>query len=195
MRGGSTDEAIKRGRIRSVMWRSSNLGSGIGHDTGSNTKGRSKGIHSLGTVNIMPGDRIGRAQDFPLPDEGRTSYRPPSFHPIGINAAATFSTPRSVASMLYCDAAFLVSNTSSLIPRLLIARRVAGLRGRISGPSPRMSRSVGGGWSGAASRLRAGGRRCRAAGRVVWIVRAVVVVVVAVAFLLLPRKTGHPWAR
>jgi hypothetical protein len=44
--------------------------------------------------------------------------------------------------MLYCDAAFLVSNTSILIPRLLIARLVAGLNGRISGPSPKISRSV-----------------------------------------------------
>src|SRR5688572_5177557 len=69
-------------------------------------------------------------------------YCAPSFQPIGINAAATSSTPRSVASLLYCDAAFLVSSTSTLIPRLLITRLVAGLHGRLSGPSPKSSRSV-----------------------------------------------------
>ena len=67
----------------------------------------------------------------------------PSFQPIGIRAAATSFTPRSVASMLYCEAALRVSSTSTRIPSALMACRVAGLSGRISGPTPMIKRSVG----------------------------------------------------
>lgn len=65
----------------------------------------------------------------------------PSFQPIGTKAAATSSTPLSVASRLNCAAAFLVSNTSTRMPIALIAFLNSGLIGRISGPSPSMNKS------------------------------------------------------
>lgn len=66
----------------------------------------------------------------------------PSFQPIGINAAATSSTPLSVANRLNWLAAFLVSSTSTLMPKLAICFLVAGLSGLFSGPKPRINRSV-----------------------------------------------------
>ena len=73
----------------------------------------------------------------------RWSYlRTSSFHPIGISAAATSSTPRSVARRLNCDAAFLVSSTSTRMPSAVMHRLASGLSGRISGPRPRMRRSA-----------------------------------------------------
>ena len=65
----------------------------------------------------------------------------PSLHPMGTKAAATSDTPLSVASKLNWEAAFLVSRTSTRIPRLPICRFVSGLRGRISGPRPSIKRS------------------------------------------------------
>ena len=65
----------------------------------------------------------------------------PSLHPIGTSAAATCCTPLSVASILYCAAAFLVSCTSILIPNSLILRLVAGLNGKMLFPVPKNSRS------------------------------------------------------
>jgi len=65
----------------------------------------------------------------------------PSTHPIGINAAATSLTPRSVARRLNCAAALCVSSTSTRMPKLLICRLVSGLSGRISRPKPSISKS------------------------------------------------------
>ncbi len=65
----------------------------------------------------------------------------PSRNPMGIKAAATLPTPLSVANRLNWAAAFRVSWISTLIPRLLIYCLVFGLIGRISFPSPRISRS------------------------------------------------------
>lgn len=68
----------------------------------------------------------------------------PSFHPTGIRAAATSSTPLSVANKLNCAAAFLVSSTSTLIPRPLICFLVSGLSGAMRGPTPSINRSTKG---------------------------------------------------
>ena len=62
---------------------------------------------------------------------------------MGTRAAATCSTPLSVASRLYCAAAFLVSCTSILIPRSLMCSRVAGEIGMVDGPVPIIRRSGG----------------------------------------------------
>ena len=64
-----------------------------------------------------------------------------SLHPIGTIAAATSCTPLSVARRLNCAAAFLVSCTSTLMPRELIYRLVCGEMGSIFGPRPRIKRS------------------------------------------------------
>lgn len=66
----------------------------------------------------------------------------PSLHPSGTKAAATLPRPLSVASRLYCAAAFLVSCISTWIPSELIAFLVAGLSGIIFGPNPRINRSM-----------------------------------------------------
>jgi hypothetical protein len=79
----------------------------------------------------------------------RTSARPkqkhflqaPSFHPIGTNAAATCCKPLSVANKLNCAAAFRVSWISTRTPSSVKSFLVAGLRGRIPGPVPRISKS------------------------------------------------------
>jgi hypothetical protein len=52
-----------------------------------------------------------------------------SRQPMGTIAAATWPTPRSVASRLNCAAAFLVSWTSNRMPRSLRYLRTAGARG------------------------------------------------------------------
>jgi hypothetical protein len=65
----------------------------------------------------------------------------PSLKPIGIRAPATAFNPLSVASRLYCAAAFLVSWISTLIPRELRCCLTRGLTGRISLPRPSMSKS------------------------------------------------------
>lgn len=65
-----------------------------------------------------------------------------SFQPRGIRAAATFPTPRSVASRLNWAAAFLVSCTSIRIPSELICFRVCGEIGCIEVPNPSINRSV-----------------------------------------------------
>lgn len=61
---------------------------------------------------------------------------------MGIRAAATFETPRSVANKLNCAAAFLVSRISIRIPSSDISRLVSGANGIIDGPTPMMRRSV-----------------------------------------------------
>lgn len=61
---------------------------------------------------------------------------------MGIRAAATFETPRSVANKLNCAAAFLVSRISIRIPSSDINRLVSGANGIIDGPTPMMRRSV-----------------------------------------------------
>ena len=72
-------------------------------------------------------------------------YAPfPSAQPMGIKAAATSPTPLSVARRLNWEAAFLVSRTSTRIPKLVMWRLVSGLSGRSSGPSPSIKRSMGG---------------------------------------------------
>lgn len=65
-----------------------------------------------------------------------------SFQPIGMRAAATSPTPRSVASRLNWAAAFLVSCTSIRMPSALICFRVSGEMGCIEGPNPSINRSV-----------------------------------------------------
>lgn len=74
----------------------------------------------------------------PFPDTTPT----PSLHPNGTKAAATLPRPLSVASRLYCAAAFLVSCISTWIPSELIAFLVAGLSGIIFGPNPRINKSM-----------------------------------------------------
>lgn len=61
---------------------------------------------------------------------------------MGIRAAATFETPRSVANKLNCAAAFLVSRISIRIPSSDISRLVSGANGIIDGPTPMIRRSV-----------------------------------------------------
>lgn len=61
---------------------------------------------------------------------------------MGIRAAATFETPRSVANKLNCAAAFLVSRISIRIPSSDISRLVSGANGIIDGPTPMMRRSI-----------------------------------------------------
>jgi hypothetical protein len=61
---------------------------------------------------------------------------------MGIKAAATFETPRSVANKLNCAAAFLVSRISIRIPSSDISRLVSGANGIIDGPTPMIRRSV-----------------------------------------------------
>ena len=65
----------------------------------------------------------------------------PSFHPMGINAAATSETPRSVASKLNWAAAFLVSSTSTLMPSSAMCCLVCGLKGMLLLPTPMTSKS------------------------------------------------------
>ena len=79
--------------------------------------------------------------DFDSPKRQPAHHLIGSFHPIGTNAAATASTPLSVASKLNCAAAFLVSCTSTRIPKELINLLVSGEMGIIRGPSPNISRS------------------------------------------------------
>lgn len=77
-----------------------------------------------------------------LPNEAPYASAPtPSFHPMGIKAAATSETPRSVASRLNCAAAFLVSKTSTLIPSSAMCFLVSGLSGRLCFPTPMTSKS------------------------------------------------------
>lgn len=66
----------------------------------------------------------------------------PSTHPSGISTAATSVTPRSVASRLNCDAAFLVSRTSTRIPSDEMCFFNSGLRGTLFSPVPMISRSI-----------------------------------------------------
>ena len=75
-------------------------------------------------------------------DDGHIIRHLGSLHPIGIIAAAIVSTPLSVARRLNCEAAFLVSCTSTRIPIALIIRRVSGERGYMVGPRPRIRRSM-----------------------------------------------------
>jgi hypothetical protein len=72
-----------------------------------------------------------------VPHTFRTSRQP-----IGISAAATCCTPRSVASRLNCAAAFLVSWISSRMPRLLRYFLIAGAMGVTRGPVPMISKSA-----------------------------------------------------
>ena len=78
----------------------------------------------------------------------RQSYRPyastpiPSRQPMGISAAATSPTPLSVASRLNCAAAFLVSSTSTLMPRSAMRCLVCGLSGKLFLPTPMTKRST-----------------------------------------------------
>lgn len=65
----------------------------------------------------------------------------PSFQPMGIRAAATCWTPRSVAKRLNCEAALRVSATSRRMPRSLMCFRVSGETGMMFGPVPRIRRS------------------------------------------------------
>ena len=55
-----------------------------------------------------------------FPTRSKRLFHFPSCQPIGIMAAATCCTPRSVARRLNCAAALRVSDTSSLMPRSLI---------------------------------------------------------------------------
>lgn len=64
-----------------------------------------------------------------------------ALHPIGIIAAATSDTPRSVASKLNCADAFRVSWTSTRMPRELICFFVWGDNGMMPDPMPRMRMS------------------------------------------------------
>ena len=61
---------------------------------------------------------------------------------MGIKAAAMSLIPRSVASKLNCDAAFRVSRTSILMPRLLMYFLSWGLIGRMLGPRPNINISA-----------------------------------------------------
>lgn len=61
---------------------------------------------------------------------------------MGIRAAATFATPRSVASKLNWAAAFLVSRSSIRMPSSDIARLVSGANGTFDGPTPIIRRSA-----------------------------------------------------
>lgn len=65
-----------------------------------------------------------------------------SLQPIGMSAAATLPMPLSVASRLNCAAAFLVSCSSTRIPRLLMYFLVLGASGTMEVPTPRMSKST-----------------------------------------------------
>lgn len=62
--------------------------------------------------------------------------------PKGMIAALISLMPLSVASMLNCAAAFLVSWMSMRIPRELRYCLVAGERGNIEGPSPSINMSI-----------------------------------------------------
>ncbi len=99
---------------------------------------------SLAPLELPPLDLTSSIPTSISPEEKsqQPAYLTPSLHPIGISAAATSSTPLSVASRLYCAAAFRVSSTSTLMPRFPIARLVAGLSGRISGPNPNINKST-----------------------------------------------------
>lgn len=77
--------------------------------------------------------------------EGTASYALtpiPSCHPMGIKAAATSETPRSVANRLNCAAAFLVSKTSTRIPSWAMCFLVSGLKGRLTLPTPMTNKSI-----------------------------------------------------
>lgn len=78
----------------------------------------------------------------PYPPQDLTGIPTPSTHPTGTIAAATSPTPLSVANILYCAAAFLVSSTSTLTPISLTILLVSGLSGLISGPSARINKSI-----------------------------------------------------
>ncbi|TFB05816.1 hypothetical protein CCMA1212_001544 [Trichoderma ghanense] len=77
---------------------------------------------------------------------------------MGINAAATSDTPRSVASRLNCAAAFLVSSISTLIPSRETCSLVRGLSGKFLGPeyetmNPHILLSKKARWKGKGKRI------------------------------------------
>ena len=81
------------------------------------------------------------ARRFPNTHVVYRSAHLPSLHPTGTNAAATCCVPLSVANILNCAAAFLVSCTSILMPNSAMSLLVCGLTGTIFSPVPKINRS------------------------------------------------------